>query len=369
MPGPLSVHVSSYRQILSAPKTSESNTASKCTVLTSSLDGYGFNFGQDVPTTGNNIYARFRRAVNIEDSSLTLNQTSDSDVMILNESDRPIEVYDDYDFDADFDNESSFEIVSAESSHDNSVISLNNTEADLSAAADSNEFEIVSTRASNAQLQINQLDGKMQTLNELKDKMILHQPDVSIDESFQSTDYGQDQTVSTDTSAYGQKDLVTTSTALPDFIPLNSEEPEKYEPTRSPSPVSADSTTNANETKSDATIHLTEQHCKYLLNEKGNRFLRTSEESFGISVRLEWRDFGNVLIVNGISTAQRDFHSDLKDYFQSNERTQQSLSVCNNLPKNREALISFVRDKVTQLDSPFCNSKHLADVPGMIRLE
>lgn len=359
------VHVSSYRPILSVPKTSESNTASKCTVLTSSLDGYGFNFGQDVPTIGNNIYARFRRAVNIENSSLNLNQTSDSDVMILNESDRPIEVYDDYDFDADFDNESSFEIVSAESSHDNSVISLNNTDADLSAAADSNDFEIISTRASNARLEINQLNGKMQTLNELKDKMILHKPNVSIDDSFQSTD--QDQTVSTDTSAHEQKDLVTTSTALPDFIPLNSEDPEKYEPTRSPSPVSADSTTNANEIKSDATIHLTEQHCKYLLNEKGNRFLRSSEENFGISVRLEWRDYGNVLIVNGISNAQRDFHSDLKDYFQSNERTQQSLSVCNNLPKNREALISFVRDKVTQLDSPFCNSKHLADVPGMIR--
>lgn len=365
MPGPLGVHVSSYRPILSVPETSESNTASKYTVLTSSLNGYGFNFGQDVPTTGNTIYARFRRAVNIENSSLNLNQTSDSDVMILNESDRPIEVYDDYDFDADFDNESSFEIVSAESSHDNSVMSLNNTDADLSAAADSNDFEIVSTRASNARLQINQLDDKMQTLNELKDKMILHQPNVSMDDSFQSTD--QDQTESTDTSAHEQKDLVTTSTALPDFIPLNSEEPEKYEPTRSPSPVSADSTTNANEIKSDATIHLTEQHCKYLLNEKGNRFLRTSEENFGISVRLEWRDFGNVLIVNGIPTAQRDFHSDLKYYFQSNERTQQSLSVCNSLPKNREALISFVRDKVTQLDSPFCNSKHLADVPGMIR--
>lgn len=364
-PGPLGVHVSNYRQLLNMPKTSEPNTAAKCTILASGLNDYTFNFGNDIVYTGNSIYARFRRAVNMD--KLDQSGASDNDVIIMNSSnlhdtsDRPIEVYDDMDFEMDdlnLDNVSSSDNFSLENTLDKSNISLNNTN-------DSDNY----TNISDSLHEISQLDGQIRALNELKDKMYMHRPNANADytcQSTESTDQDQSESTDFDTSVCEQKDTVTTSTER-DFIPLSSGEPERFEPTRSPSPVSADSTTNANE-KSDATIHLTEQHCKYLLNEKGNQFLRNSESQYEISVRLEWRQFGNVLVVHGISNAQQNFHRDLKEFFNSTEKVKQSLSVCNSMPKNRTALIQFVREKVVQLDSPFCNSKHYADVPGNLSI-
>lgn len=365
--GPLSVHVMSYRCLLKPPHK-EQKSAAPCTILASNLGDCSFNFGKDVASTGNTIYSRFRRAVNMDADQLPENDALQNDVNESNlhdTSDRPIEVYDDFSFemDNDLDNVSSSEYFSSEAAHANSFTS-NNTDSELSGAIDLNESEIDAniTSVSNAERQIRQLDGQMQTLNELKNKMIFHQ--FNRNDTCQSTDQNPSETSNDiDMNASEQKDTVTTSTALPDFIPLSSDEPGIYEPTRSPSPVSADSTTHANE-KCDATIHLTEQNCKYLLTEKGNQFCRSSEEQFDISVRLEWRRFGNVLIVNGVPNAQRDFHAELKEFFHSNENCQKSLSICNSLPRNRRALIQFVREHVTQLDSPFCNDRHLADVPG-----
>lgn len=364
--GPLSVHAMSYRSLLK-PSNEEQTRAAKCTILASKLGDCSFNFGTDVTPTGNTIYSRFRRAVNMDGNQLNENDSSDNNEIITNEtnlmdtSDRPIEVYDDFSFEMeDSDNVSSSENFSTEATH------VNNTDSEPSEVIDLNVSKLDAniTSVSNAERQINQLDGQMRTLNELKNKMISHQPNVNRNDSCQSTDQDE-QSNDIDKNASEQKDTVTTSTALPDFIPLSSDEPGKYEPIRSPSLVSADSTTNANEV-CDATIHLTEKNCKYLLTEKGNQFLRSSKEQFDIAVRLEWRRFGNVLIVRGIPNAQRDFHAELKEFFHSNENWQRSQSICNGLPKNRTSLIHFVREQVSQLDSPFCNDRHLADVPGWL---
>lgn len=370
-PAPLSNRVTSYGPLHNV--SSDKYSTPKFTVLTSNLNDYDLNFGKEVSTTGNTIYARFRRAVNIEKHDL--NRTSDSDVVIINESnphetsDRPIEVYDDFDFEMDnLDNVTSSENFSSESTHDNSFMTIDNLDSDL------NESEIDAhiSNVSDADHEINQLCLKAQTLNELTNKIRAHksndddddEEDVDRDDTCQSTDQDLSKTnTDVDTSACEQKDTVSTSSVLPDFIPLSSDEPEKFEPTRSPSPVSADSTTTPND-KCDATIHLTKEHCK-LLTEKGHKFLRDCEEKFKLSVRMEWRQFGNVLVVNGVANAQRDFHAELKQFFQWNEIDQKSWSVCNNLPKNRTSLIQFIRSQVTQLDSPFCNIKNAIDVQGL----
>lgn len=349
-PGVLSMKVTSYRCLLKSAVDLD-NKGPKCTILTSNLNDCTFNFGNAMSDTGKTIYGRFRRAVNLNMNQST---TSENDVVFVNESnlhdtsDPPIEVYDDFDFEMDvLDDVSSSEQFS-ENTHDDSFITIDNLDADEEDRSNSN---------ADKEAAIKRLDDKIHTLEELKEKMLSQKPDgehetSAIEESVENVS--------------GQKEDVTTSSALPDFIPLSPDEPEKYEPARSPTPVSADSTTNTNDTneKADATIHLTKDHCKKLLSEKGNKFLRDSELQYNVAVRLEWRQYGNVLIVNGIASNQQNFHNILKNFFESTENSHK-LSVCTNLPKNRDALIQYVRSQVALLDSPMCNVKHMADVQGL----
>ncbi|XP_055321315.1 uncharacterized protein LOC129577772 [Sitodiplosis mosellana] len=363
-PGPLSLNITSYRWLLKSPFNID-NKGPRYTILASDLNDYNFNFGNSVSSVGNTIYGRFRRAVNLNANQST---TSENDVVFVNEtnlhdtSDPPIEVYDDYDFEMDdLDDVSSSEQYS-ENTHDSSFMTIDNLNTEehdtKEPRADPVETGIF---AADKEAAIKRLDDKIHTLEELKEKMLSQKSDDDLNETGQSTDH--DTTIESDVNVSGQKDDVTTSSALPDFIPLSPDEPEKYEPARSPSPVSADSTTNANE-KSDATIHLTKDHCKKLLSEKGNQFLRDSELQYNVSVRLEWRQYGNVLIVNGIASNQQDFHNILREFFESNENPQKQ-QLGGNLPKNRDALIRYVRSQVAVLDSPMCNVKHMADVQGL----
>lgn len=360
MPGPLSVGITSYRNLLKSTATIDKNVP-KCTILTSDLNDYTFNFGNDVSSKGNTIYGRFRRAVNLNANHSTV---SENDVEFVAESnlydtsDPPIEIYDDsYDFEMDeLDDVSSTDKFSEDTTHDDSFVTIDNFDAEEAVdddvedekekeavANDTNEQQADANNVltANKEAAIKRLDDKIHTLEELKGKM-LSQIDINVS---------------------GQKDDVTTSSALPDFIPLSSEEPQKFKPARSPSPVSADSTTTTSD-KSDATIHLTSQHCKQLLTEKGNQFLRDSEIQYNVSVRLEWRQYGNVLIVNGITSNQQIFHNILKDFFESAENPQKA-NPSVHLPKNREALIRHVRSQVAILDSALCNVKHVADVQGL----
>lgn len=356
MPGPLSVSITSYRNVLKSTATIDKKIP-KCTILTSDLNDYTFNFGNDVSSKGNTIYGRFRRAVNLNANQ---SNVSENDVEFVAESnlhdtsDPPIEIYDDsYDFEMDdLDDVSSTDQFSEDTTHDDSFVTIDNFDAEEGEDDEENEKEADANDtneqqsdannvlSANKEAVIKRLDDKIHTLEELKGKM-LSQIDINVS---------------------GQKDDVTTSSALPDFIPLTSEEPEKFEPARSPSPISADSTTTTSE-KSDATIHLSSQHCKQLLTEKGNQFLRDSEIQYNVSVRLEWRQYGNVLIVNGIASNQQIFHNILKDFFESAENPQKANFT--NLPKNREALIKYVRSQVIILDSALCNVKHIADVQGL----
>lgn len=323
------------------------------------MGDYSFNLGNDVPTTGNTIYSRFCRAVNLTAGKLNQSTISDNDVMLVNESnlhdlsEPAIEIYDDFEIDDAEDISSSENFTS--DTQGSSFISFDGFN-DSSTANTSIELETRrDSTTDNAEAQMKELDNKMQTLTDLKEQMLLHKNS----DTCQTTD--QDQECDTDAPVCEQTDDVTTSTILPDFIPLSTGEPDKYEPIRSPSPISADSTTTAND-KMDATIHLTPQNCKYLLSDKGNEFLRGCEERFNVSVRLEWRNFGNVLIVIGIASNQIDFHTELKSFFQSHDDSTKSTSFKHVLPKSRDALVQYVRTQVAQLDSPICNNKHLANV-------
>lgn len=363
-----SLNVSSYRPILPVKKGVTNNTT-RFTILASNVGDYSFNLGNDVSATGNSIYARFCRAVNLSSDKLNQSTASNNDVMLVNDSnvfdvsEPAIEIYDDFEIE-DAENISSSENFTSDTQCSSFIgfDEFNNS----SAANTSTEPE---TRANNTienvEAQMKELDNKMQTLTDLKEKMLSQKLDANNTDTCQTTDLDQGST-DTDARVCEQRDDVTTSTVLSDFIPLSTGEPDKYEPTRSPSPISADSTTSVTD-KMDATIHLTPQNCKYLLSEKGNEFLRGSEEQFNVSVRLEWRNFGNVLIVNGIASKQKDFHNELKTFFQLHDNLSKSISFKHNLPKSRNQLVKYVRTQVAQLDSPICNNKHLADVQYLFR--
>lgn len=362
---PLSMQVSSYRPLYNKLKEAQ-NTGPKCTILASDVDDYAFNFGNEVHGTGNTIYGRFRRAVNFN-SNQTI--TSENDVVFVGESslndtsDPPIEVYDDYDsLDDELDDISSSEQFATVNVQDDSFMTINNLvveeKEENGAVNEPEKVEKNNELSTEQQAEINQLDNKIETLTVLKERLLWHK---SSNQTCQSTDT----IIESDLNVSESKEDVSTTTVLPDFIPLSSTEPEKYEPTRSPSPVPADSTTTSSE-KNDATIHLTSQYCKQLLTDQGNKYLRDSESQFDVSVRLEWRQFGNVLIVNGITKNQQDFHIALKEFFNSIDNSTQNSSIhLPHLPKNRDALIKYVRDQFAQLDTPLFNVRTTSDVQSI----
>lgn len=367
-PGPLGVHVASYRPLLYPSKEAKPNTAPKCTILSSDVRDFSFNFGNDVSPVGSTMYARFRRAVKLN-PNLNQSTTSENDVMFVNESNLhdtsgpPIEIYDDFDY--DMDNISSSEQFS--NSEGNSFMTIDNLEGDSFARNDSSEAQLdddtFNTTTENTEVELQELDDKLQILNDLKQKMRSHKTNETddgqnIDES--ETANETDANIDTDAQKSDQRDDVSTSNPLPDFIPLTSGKPEMYEPIRSPSPVSADSTTNE---KTDATIHLTAKHCKHLLDKNGDKFLRDCEQQLNVSVRLEWRNYGKILLVNGLANNQKEFHVKLKKFFDENQRVKANYNTfANSLPKNRESLIKILRQQFALLDSSVCNNKHVADV-------
>lgn len=365
-PGPFSVHVASYRPLLHPPKQAKPNTAPTCTILASDINNFSFNFGNDVSTEGSSIYARFRRAVNLNQNH---NTTNENDVMFVDESnlhdtsDPPIEIYDDFDY--DMDNISSSEQFSH--SEGNSFMSIDNFEGDSFVANDSSEAQVqddsLNKTIESAEAELQELDNKLQTLNDLEQKIRSHNINGNDNGENMNDSETANQTntnIDTDAQKSDQRDDVSTSNPLPDFIPLTTDKPEIYEPIRSPSPVSADSTTNE---KTDATIHLTAKHCKHLLDKNGDQFLRQCEQELNVSVRLEWRNFGKVLVVNGMANNQSTFHAKLAKFFKDYEKVKANYNTfANNLPKNRELLIKAIRQQCALLDSTLCNNKHVADV-------
>ncbi|XP_055326103.1 uncharacterized protein LOC129579938 [Sitodiplosis mosellana] len=157
-----------------------------------------------------------------------------------------------------------------------------------------------------------------------------------------------------------QNNHVTTSSFLPDFMPLCPDKPGKYTPARSASHVSADSTTITNE-MGDKTINLTLQQYKQLISDKGVHFLRNIQLQYNVSVRLEWGQLGMVLIVHGTASNQQDVHNALNDFFESTENPHHT-ALDAQMPKNRDALIEYVRSKVAILDSAMCNVEPMADM-------
>lgn len=162
------------------------------------------------------------------------------------------------------------------------------------------------------------------------------------------------------------------STALPDFIPIDSDNTDGDRDNDSltpnddddemltPSPI--DVTTAAAAANDDAgqyseaKIYLSKDHSKYLMTRNGTAFLNETYNKHGVKLRMEWCSIGNILIVCGRPTAQDNFHADLLAYCtRTEDEMRKKQEISQQVPKNRQTLIRFIKDQITQLERPLGN--------------
>lgn len=339
-----------YRPIYTTKTDINPKQLTKC-ILTSSLDKFSFNFGSEVVPHGNRIYARFLRSVKMDPYSLSEKSTADkrnaksaeSKVDIMGHDDsNDISIIEENIPQIDLDESESTDIdlsASIDVTHDSVVISGNDTAEQIienDAEDQSDELEI--------------LDRQMRTLDELKKKILARN-------QRENENVSNDVLPTLDLNSSSDSEEI--KPALPDFIPLTSNEPETFQPVRSPSP-------KINEMKCDAKIYLTEEHCNALVTKEGHNFLTKCEEIHNVSIIMEWKSIGNVLVVHGLPNDQGKFHEALINFFAAvkNESTSE---LSKNAPKKREALIKFIREQIIQLDEPLWSQVNVDNLYHMMQ--
>lgn len=151
----------------------------------------------------------------------------------------------------------------------------------------------------------------------------------------------------------------------PDFIPLNNDSANDEEivedniQTDIRQMVEEDPI-QSNVVLEKSKIYLSKEHCKYLLTRSGNEFLTNANSKHGVIVRMEWRSVSNILIVEGTTSAQDNFHQELISYCEAAVKTAHLKRITSQkLPKNRLSLIKFIKDQISQLESSHGNVKDL----------
>lgn len=241
-------------------------------------------------------------------------------------------------------------------------------------SADCNE---TTTQSIDTERQLNQLkayDSDMKKLLELKEQLLEQnrlQTIVKEIERTKSTMSAADSTANCDSdSNYSFSDYYVANPAkkgeqqqnepstsapvtLPDFIPLSAgnDIEERFKETASPP---ADHSVESN-TRNEAKVFLSSDHCKYLLTPTGHNFLKDREVKHDVVIRLEWSNFGNVLCITGTPRSQDEFRSDLVDFFDTLDRKIKSRSEVQ-IPKNRVQLIKHMTAIIRELSTLSTNN-------------
>ncbi|XP_058838609.1 uncharacterized protein LOC131694158 [Topomyia yanbarensis] len=135
---------------------------------------------------------------------------------------------------------------------------------------------------------------------------------------------------------------------LPDYIPLTSSE----------TPSSSTLVCSA-EQNSDAKIYLTKPHAKILLGPNGAAFLKDASAKFTLKLSVSFQSVGNVLMVNGSSIAQDNFHNELVKYLNDASHQNEQLKNINNVPKLTEKTIIYIVEHLQLLTRPYLNVKNI----------
>lgn len=136
------------------------------------------------------------------------------------------------------------------------------------------------------------------------------------------------------------------SEPMPDFIPLVSTE------TTSTSVVPVQQPT-------DAKIYLTKPHAKILLGPAGAAFLKDASSKFSLKVSILFQTVGNVLLANGLSADQDNFHNELVKFLNNASHQNEQLKLINNVPKATEKIIRYITEHLLLLTRSYENAKVL----------
>lgn len=339
-----SIFVKSYRDAYKPVEEFDPTVnREKFVILSKNADKRAFNYGDEVKRTGNTIYARFANKFGLEEPNCTVTsnemRTNDS---IANQSEQNLEIsshsrnnhkYFDENLSQEVNNstmpmETSEEYYSNENSEriiDSSMTEdsecsherRNDTKEKIDMIASLqnsldvlNEIKKTKTDDDRKILEINSLNHDLEKLKEIKNEL----------------NHREDE-------------------PLPDFIPLTSNEPEKYTETRSENDEIEEPVT-----KSEAQILLSSAHCKYLLTATGHTFLKDQEEKCNVTLRMEWKDYGNVMIVRGFHRDQLRFRKALSTFLEKIDELIKSRSEVQ-IPKNRKSLIKHIIGQFRELDT------------------
>lgn len=249
------------------------------------------------------------------------------------------------------------------------------SDTSMNVVDESTDFAETSIQSVDTERKLKQLkayDSNMKQLAELKEQLIEQhriQTIVKNMEKTTATTHAADSTANCDSdSNYSfseyyvanaarkqakHRDEPSTSAAviLPDFIPLSAGQGAEERFKEAPSPPE----TVASNSRSEAKVFLSSDHCKYLLTPTGHNFLKDKEVKHDVVIRLEWSNFGNVLAITGTAHNQEEFRTDLIEFFETLDRKIKSRSEVQ-IPKNRVQLIKHVSSIIRELTSMNTNN-------------
>ncbi|XP_011214166.2 uncharacterized protein LOC105233713 [Bactrocera dorsalis] len=193
-------------------------------------------------------------------------------------------------------------------------------------------------------------------------------PAVSTKNTAHTEEEKMDEQPSTSAAAKGKQRHVREMEPLPDFIPLgdnsdvntgeigdnfgtNTGISHRFV-TADTDDENMDENKNENDSPCEAKVYLTPFHSNYLLSPTGHDFLVQKSKECNIKARLDWTSVGHVLVIFGLAFDQDTFHKALL------EQCQKFMDQMNNkqfsgirVPKRIDALIRFLRENISQLQS------------------
>lgn len=114
-----------------------------------------------------------------------------------------------------------------------------------------------------------------------------------------------------------------------------------------------------NSVVSEAKILLSKKQAEVLLStEKGFKFLRDAQVSYGMKVRVEYEQYNNTIILTATKGNQIRFNTDLMNFL-NEARLEDPVSVSHILPKSRRRLVEVLQCHLRLLDQPCGNVDHI----------
>lgn len=145
------------------------------------------------------------------------------------------------------------------------------------------------------------------------------------------------------------KSQTPSSEPMPDFIPLTSDESANH----------AFAVPATVEQNTEAKIFLTKPHAKILLGPNGANFLKEASLKFTLNLSIAFQPVGNVLLANGLSKNQDNFHNDLVRFLNSASHQNEQIKQINNVPKGTEKTIRYIVEHLQLLTRSYENVKSM----------